>query len=318
MAQARQTEDRSALVKRLEEEARELRITDIKMLIEAGSGHPGGTLSAADMIAALYFDRMRIRPQEPHWPDRDRFVLSKGHCIPIVYAALARLGFFPEDELMTLRKFGSPLQGHPDRVRCPGIEAATGSLGQGLSMAVGMAIAAKIDGASWRVFCMMGDGESQAGQLWEAAMLAGKHALDNLIGILDFNQVQQSDKVVNILDIDPIGKKWEAFGWRVIEIDGHDMEQIIDALDRAEEPAGRPTVIVSHTIKGKGVSWMELNPDWHGNAPNEEQGQLALEELEGRISAEEGKRRFEELSGKKGGDSTQENVTPASQGGGES
>ena len=244
MAQARQAEDRPALVKRLKEEAQQLRITDIRMLVEAGSGHPGGTLSAADMIAALYLDRMRLRPEEPDWPDRDRFVLSKGHCVPIVYAALARAGFFPEDQLMTLRKFGSPLQGHPDRIRCPGIEAATGSLGQGLSMAVGMALAGKLDDAPWRVYCMIGDGESQSGQLWEAAMLAGKRGLDNLIGILDFNQVQQSDKVVNILDIDPVVKKWEAFGWHVIEIDGHDMERILDALDQSEEANGRPTMIV--------------------------------------------------------------------------
>jgi transketolase len=299
MAQATKAEDRSALVKRLEEEAQQLRITDIRMLVEAGSGHPGGTLSAADMIAALYLDRLRLRPEEPDWPDRDRFVLSKGHCVPIVYAALARVGFLSEDQLMTLRKFGSPLQGHPDRVRCPGIEAATGSLGQGLSMAVGMAVAGKLDGATWGVYCMVGDGESQAGQLWEAAMLAGKRGLDNLVGILDFNQVQQSDKVVNILDIDPVVKKWEAFGWRVLEIDGHDLEQILDALDEAEETRGRPTIIVSHTIKGKGVSWMELNADWHGKAPDEEQGRLAIEELEGRISPEEGKRRFEELKGAK-------------------
>jgi len=162
MARATRSEDRDAVIKRLEEEARQLRITDIRMLVEAGSGHPGGTLSAADMIAALYLDRLRIRPEEPDWADRDRFVLSKGHCVPIVYAALARAGFFPEQELMTLRKFGSPLQGHPDRVRCPGIEAATGSLGQGLSMAVGMAFAGHLDGASWRVYCMIGDGECQA------------------------------------------------------------------------------------------------------------------------------------------------------------
>jgi transketolase len=295
MARATQSEDREAVVKRLKEEAQQLRITDIRMLIEAGSGHPGGTLSAADMIAALYLDRLRIRPEEPDWPDRDRFVLSKGHCVPIVYAALARVGFFPEEELMTLRKLGSPLQGHPDRIRCPGIEAATGSLGQGLSMAVGMAVAGQLDGASWRVYCMIGDGECQAGQIWEAAMFAGKSGLTNLVGILDQNQVQQSDKVVNILDIDPVGKKWEAFGWRVIEIDGHDMEQIVDALDQAEQTEGRPTMIVSHTIKGKGVSWMELNADWHGKAPDEKQGELAIAELEGRISAEESKKRFEAL-----------------------
>src|SRR2546423_5190994 len=185
MSQAIEVEDRGALIKVLEEEARQLRIEDIKMLVTAGSGHPGGTLSSAEMIAALYLHKMRLRPEEPDWPDRDRFILSKGHCVPIVYAALARVGFFPEDQLMTLRKFGSPLQGHPDRIRCPGIEAATGSLGQGLSMAVGMAIAGKLDGSSWRVYCMLGDGESQAGQLWEAAMLGGRHGLSNLCVILD-------------------------------------------------------------------------------------------------------------------------------------
>jgi len=299
MEQAIKASSRQELIERLKDEAQKLRVTDIKMLVEAGSGHPGGTLSAADMIAALYLDRMRLRPEEPDWPDRDRFILSKGHCVPIVYAALARVGFFPEEQLMTLRKFGSPLQGHPDRIRCPGIEAATGSLGQGLSMAVGMAIAGKMEGAPWRVYCMLGDGESQAGQLWEAAMLGGKRGLDNLVGLLDFNQVQQSDKVVNILDIDPVAKKWEAFGWRVIEIDGHDMGQVVDALDQAEETQGRPTMIVSHTIKGKGVSWMELNADWHGKAPDEQQGELAIAELEGRISAEEGKKRFEQLKGGK-------------------
>jgi transketolase len=276
---------REALIDRLTEEAQRLRVTDIKMLTRAGSGHPGGTLSAADAIAALYFHKLRIRPEEPDWPARDRFVLSKGHCVPIVYAALARAGFFPESWLEDLRRFGSPLQGHPDRVRCPGIEASTGSLGQGLSIAVGMALAGRIDGASWRVFCMMGDGETQAGQLWEAAMLAGKERLDNLTGILDYNQVQQSDLVKNILDLEPLVAKWRAFNWHVREIDGHDMGQIVDALDEAELIHDRPALILSHTIKGKGVSFMELNPDWHGKAPNEEEAARAIAELEGRVPA---------------------------------
>ncbi|MDP9341705.1 MAG: transketolase [Actinomycetota bacterium] len=297
MEQRTTVEDRQALVDRLTEEARQLRITDIRMLIKAGSGHPGGTLSAADLIAALFLHKMGLRPQEPEWPDRDRFVLSKGHCVPIVYAALARLGYFPEDWLWTLRKLGSPLQGHPDRVRCPGIEAATGSLGQGLSMAVGMAMAGKLDGASWRVYCMLGDGESQAGQIWEAGMLAGKHGLTNLTAILDQNQVQQSDRVVNILDIDPVVAKWRAFGWHVREINGHDMEEILDALDETESIGGQPTMIVAHTIKGKGVSWMELNPDWHGKAPSEEEGEIAIAELEGTIDADESRKRFEALEG---------------------
>jgi transketolase len=273
--------DRDALIERLTGIARDLRITDLEMITEAGSGHPGGTLSAADMIAALYFSRLRLRPDEPAWPDRDRFVLSKGHCVPIVYAAMAKLGYFSEQDLSTLRDLGSPLQGHPDRRRLPGIEASTGSLGQGLSIAVGMAFAGKIDGASWRVYCMMGDGEVQAGQIWEAAMLAGRHGLSNLCGILDSNQVQQTGKVAERLDIAPVVDKWRAFNWHVREIDGHDMSQILDALDEAETVDDRPTAIVSHTVKGKGVSWMELDPAWHGKAPKPEELERALVEIRG-------------------------------------
>jgi transketolase len=275
------TAERQELIDRLRGIARDLRITDIEMITEAGSGHPGGTLSAADMVAALFFHKLRLRAQEPDWPDRDRFVLSKGHCIPIVYAAMAKLGYFPEEQLATLRDLGSPLQGHPDRTRLPGIESSTGSLGQGLSVAVGMAVAGKLDGSAWRVFCMMGDGEQQSGQIWEAAMFAGRHGLDNLCGILDYNQVQQTGKVAERLDIEPVVSKWRAFNWHVREIDGHDMAQIVDALDEAELVAGGPTLIVSHTIKGKGVSWMELDPAWHGKAPDPEKAQQALAELRG-------------------------------------
>jgi transketolase len=277
----RDTEERRELIDRLTGIARELRIIDIEMIAEAGSGHPGGTLSAADMIAGLYFYKLRLRPEEPGWPDRDRFVLSKGHCIPIVYAAMARRGFFDESQLKTLRKLGSPLQGHPDRTRLPGIEASTGSLGQGLSVAVGMALAGKLDEASWRVYCMTGDGEVQSGQIWEAAMFAPRHALDNLCVIMDANQVQQTARVKEILDEDPIVDKWRSFGWHVLEIDGHEMPQIVDALDEAETVRGRPTAIISRTVKGKGVSWMELDPGWHGKAPDPEQTQRALAELRG-------------------------------------
>jgi transketolase len=273
--------DRQAQIERLQGIARDLRITDLRMITEAGSGHPGGTLSAADLTAALFFHKLRLRPDEPEWPDRDRFVLSKGHCIPIVYAAMAKLGYFEERWLWTLRDLGSPLQGHPDRIRLPGIEASTGSLGQGLSVAVGMAVAGKLDDAGWRVYCMMGDGEQQAGQIWEAAMFAGRHALDNLTGILDYNQVQQTGKVAERLDIEPVVAKWRAFNWHVREIDGHDIGQILDALEEAELVAGRPTLIVAHTIKGKGVSWMELNPSWHGKAPDQEKAEEALGELRG-------------------------------------
>jgi transketolase len=275
--------DRQDLIKRLQGVARDLRITDLEMIIEAGSGHPGGTLSAADMVAALFFHKLRLRPQEPAWPDRDRFVLSKGHCIPIVYAAMAKLGYFDLKELMTLRHLGSALQGHPDRLRLPGIEASTGSLGQGLSVAVGMAVAGRLDGASWRVYCMMGDGEQQSGQIWEAAMFAGRHGLDNLTGILDYNQVQQTGKVAERLDIEPVVAKWRAFNWHVREIDGHDIGEILDALDEAELVGGRPTLIVAHTIKGKGVSWMELNPSWHGKAPEGEKAEQALAQLRGSV-----------------------------------
>lgn len=281
MERTTSTADREALIERLDEAARDLRISDIEMLTEAGSGHPGGTLSAAEMVAALFFHKLRLRPGEPDWPDRDRFILSKGHCIPIVYAAMAKLGFFEEKELMTLRKLGTRLQGHPDRTRLPGIEASTGSLGQGLSVAVGMALAGKLDGAGWRVYCMLGDGETQAGQVWEAAMFAPRHGLDNLCAILDHNQVQQTGKVAETLDIEPIVAKWRAFEWHVREIDGHDTAQILDALDEAEMVSGRPTMIVSHTIKGKGVSWMELDPGWHGKTPDEEQAVRALAELRG-------------------------------------
>lgn len=280
----RDTDERRELIDRLTGIARELRIADLEMIIEAGSGHPGGTLSAADMISALYFYKLRLRPEEPEWTDRDRFVLSKGHCIPIVYSAMGKLGFFDGSLLKTLRKLGSPLQGHPDRSRLPGIEASTGSLGQGLSVAVGMALAGKLDGAPWRVYCMTGDGEVQAGQIWEAAMFAPRHGLDNLCVIMDANQVQQTAKVVDILDEEPITGKWRSFNWHVLEIDGHDMAQIVDALDQAETITGRPTAIISRTVKGKGVSWMELNPEWHGKAPEGEQAEQALAELRGGAS----------------------------------
>jgi transketolase len=273
--------DREALIDRLVDVARGLRVTDIEMLTEAGSGHPGGTLSAADVIAALFFHKLRLKPDEPDWPDRDRFILSKGHCIPIVYAAMAKLGFFEEKLLMTLRKLGSPLQGHPDRSRLPGIEASTGSLGQGLSVAVGMAIAGKLDGADWRVYCMLGDGEVQGGPVWEASMLAGVRGLENLCAILDANQVQQTGKVAERVPIEPVVAKWRAFNWHVREIDGHDMAEIVDALDEAEMVSDRPTMIVARTVKGKGVSWMELDSGWHGKAPDAEQAKKAIAELRG-------------------------------------
>lgn len=272
---------RTADIDRLETLTKELRITDMEMLIEAGSGHPGGTLSIAEMISVLFFHVLRLKPNEPAWPDRDRFILSKGHCIPIVYAAMAKLGFFPEEELMTLRKMGSRLQGHPDRRMLPGIEASTGSLGQGLSVAVGMAVAGKLDRADWRVYCLMGDGEQQSGHIWEAAMLAPALGLDNLCAILDQNQVQQTGKVSERLPIEPIAEKWDAFGWNVLEIDGHSVAEVAAAFDAARAATDGPTIVISHTVKGKGVSFMELSSSWHGKAPSGEDAERALAELRG-------------------------------------
>jgi transketolase len=274
---------RPASVDGLKDISRDLRVDIIQMLVEAGSGHPGGSLSAIDALACLYFGGiLRYRPDEPHWPDRDRFVLSKGHCSPAMYVTLARAGFFPHDWLKTFRKFESRLQGHVDRLRVPGVEASTGSLGQGLSIAIGMAITAKLDKAPWRVYAMLGDGESQAGQVWEATMSAPKFALDNLCAIVDNNQVQQTGKVEDVMPLSPLADKFRAFNWHAIEIDGHDHAQVLDALREAQATKEKPTAIVSHTIKGKGVSWMELNPDWHGKAPNAEQGERAIAEILGR------------------------------------
>jgi transketolase len=271
--------EEQALVSRLKEQARQIRRDIIIMLAEAGSGHPGGSLSAADILACLYFQVMRHDPARPDWLERDRFVLSKGHACPVLYAALAESGYFPKEQLMTLRKIGSPLQGHPDMRKVPGVEMTTGSLGQGLATAVGMALAAKLDGSRRRIFAMIGDGESQEGEIWEAAMAAAHYKLDNLTAILDFNGLQIDGPNVEIMDIQPAPDKWKAFGWNVIEIDGHDIPQILDALSPQRTAAGKPTMIVAHTIKGKGVSFMEGVVDFHGKAPNKEQAEKALAEL---------------------------------------
>ena len=267
----------------LKELSKELRVDIIQMLVEAGSGHPGGSLSAIDALAALYFGGiLKYRADDPHWADRDRFVLSKGHCSPAMYTTLARAGYFPKDWLKTFRKFESRLQGHVDRMRVPGVEASSGSLGQGLSIAVGFAITAKLDKAPWRTYCMLGDGESQAGQVWEATMSAPKFELDNLCAIVDNNQVQQTGKVEDVMPLTPLSDKFKAFNWHAIDIDGHDHAQLLEAFKEAQATKGKPTAIVSHTIKGKGVSWMELNPDWHGKAPNAEQAEKAIAEILGK------------------------------------
>ena len=263
--------------------AQELRVDVIRMLVEAGSGHPGGSLSAADIVTALFFHKMRYRPRDPFWVDRDRFVLSKGHCCPILYAALAKAGYFAKEELSTFRKIGSRLQGHPypgpPGARLPGVEAGTGSLGQGLSIAVGMALAARLAKKPHRVYALLGDGECQAGQVWEAAMLAPKYHLDNLCAIVDENKIQNDEFVEKTLSLQPFRAKWEAFGWRAIEANGHDITDILRALDEAEGVKGRPTVIIADTVKGKGVSFMENNPEWHGKAPTRDEGERAVQEI---------------------------------------
>ncbi len=274
-------------IKELEEIARRIRVHIVKSTHEAGSGHPGGSLSATDILTALYFEVMDHKPDEPDWPKRDRFVLSKGHAAPALYGALAESGYFPVEELMTLRKLGSRLQGHPSVKLTPGVDASTGSLGQGVSIAAGMALAAKLDRASYRVFAICGDGEIQSGQIWEAAMFASHNKLDNLIVFLDRNKLQIDGSTEEVMSIEPIVSKWNAFGWHVLEINGHDMEEIVDAVNRAEEVHGEPTIIVSHTIKGKGVPFMEGSLAFHGKAANDEQLETALKALGEKNGGEE-------------------------------
>lgn len=262
--------------------ANRLRADVIEMTSAAGSGHPGGSLSSADLMAVLYFGGvMRHDPKDPDWADRDRFVLSKGHVAPILYAALAESGYFPREDLLTLRRLGSKLQGHPVRGKVPGVEMSTGSLGQGLSMACGIALAGKMDARDYRVFCLLGDGELQEGQNWEAAMFARQYSLSNLIAFVDRNRLQITGNTEDAVGLDPLPEKWQAFGWNVIVIDGHDIPMIIEAVEKAEEPSQRPTVIIMNTIKGKGVSFMENNASFHGKAANAEETEIALRELRG-------------------------------------
>lgn len=266
----------------LTEKARELRINTIDMIYEAQSGHPGGALSAADLVAALYFSEMNVNPENPRWEDRDRFVLSKGHVCPIQYAALAMRGFFPWNEMLTLRKEGSILQGHPDMKKCPGIDISTGSLGQGLSCGVGMAIAGKRDGKDYRVFTLLGDGECQEGQIWEAAETAAKYGLDNLIVFVDNNNLQCDGCCDDIMPNGDLEAKFKAFGFDTKRINGHDMQQIIDTLaEIRDNKTGKPFCVVMNTVKGKGVSYMENVAGWHGMAPNDEQYKQAIVDLKG-------------------------------------
>ena len=258
---------------------KKMRAHIVEMLAAAGSGHPGGSLSATDIIATLYFKHMRVDPGNPSWEDRDRFVLGKGHAAPALYAALAMRGFFPEEELITLRKIGSRLQGHPCRKETPGVDMSTGSLGQGLSMANGMALAGRLDGRDYYVYCIMGDGELQEGQVWEAAMSAAHYKLDHLIAFVDHNGLQIDGPNSKVMNVEPIDEKFRAFGWNVMRIDGHDLEAIDAAIVEAKKSEGKPTVIVCETVKGKGVSFMENEVDWHGVAPTPEQAEAAVAEM---------------------------------------
>ncbi len=253
-------------------------------IYNAASGHPGGSLSIADILSVLYFEKMNIDPQNPKMADRDRFVLSKGHCAPILYGVLAERGFFPTELCSTLRKADSILQGHPDMKGVPGVDMSTGSLGQGISAANGMALSAKLDNKDFKVYAILGDGEIEEGQVWEAAMFAAHYKLDNLVAFLDFNGLQIDGDIREVMNSTPIDKKFEAFNWNVITIDGHDYEQIRNAIDEAHKVEGKPTIIISKCIKGKGVSFMENQAGWHGVAPNKEQFEQAIAELDAAIA----------------------------------
>ena len=272
-------ESKKELIEKLKKTANELRKDILRMTTEAGSGHPTTSFSAIDILACLYFHEMKFDPKKPIWPDRDRFLMSKGHGVPAQYACLAHARFFPKEELMTLRKINSRLQGHPDRVKTPGIEISGGSLGQGLSVGNGMALAARLDKKNYRVYVLLGDGEMQEGQVWEAAMSAANFKLDNVCAILDKNGLQNDEWVEKEKSIEPLAEKWKAFGWNVIEIDGHDFEQILGALAVARETKGKPTIIIAKTVKGKGVSFIENRPGMHGVAVKKEDLGRALKEL---------------------------------------
>jgi len=261
--------------------ARRVRAHVIRMLAAAGSGHPGGSLSCVDIVCALFFGVLRHDPQNPSWPERDRFILSKGHAAPLLYAVLAECGYLPVEELLTLRKLGSRLQGHTFAGSPPGVEMSSGSLGQGLSYSVGQCLAGRLDGRNYYVYCLLGDGDCEEGQTWEAAMAAAHYELDHLVAIVDRNGLQNDGPVVEIMRQDPLDEKFRSFGWHVLEVDGHDLEQIIEALEAAKKVRGQPTVIIAKTVKGKGVSFMENNNRFHGRAPSPEETERALAELEG-------------------------------------
>jgi len=263
----------------LTERAKKIRQHIIKMTNAAGSGHPGGSLSAVEILVCLYFRILKHNPKDPHWPERDRFILSKGHAAPALYAVLAESGYLPVEELMTLRKLGCRLQGHPSMTVTPGVEMSTGSLGHGLAVANGMALAAKLDRRQNRIYVLCGDGEMDVGEIWESAMLASHYKLDNVTMYLDRNMLQLDGPTEKIMSIEPLADKWKAFGWHVQEIDGHNMREIMMATEQAKNTHGKPSVIICHTVKGKGVSFMEGTVHFHGKAPNKEECSKALEEI---------------------------------------
>lgn len=265
----------------LKEIARKIRVDIIEMLEASQSGHPGGSLSAVEILTALYFKEMNIDPANPKWEDRDRFVLSKGHGTPVLYGTLAERGFFPKEELKNFRKLGSMLQGHPDMKEIPGVDMTTGSLGQGLAAANGMALAGKLNNKDYRVYAVIGDGECQEGLIWEAAMLSAHYKLDNITVFLDYNGLQIDGPNKEIMNIDPIDEKFKAFGWNVLTIDGHSIDEIIKSIGEAKGTKDKPTIIIAKTFKGKGISFMENQVGWHGKAPSAEEAQKALEELGG-------------------------------------
>ena len=266
-------------IKQLQQIANHIRIQAIKQVYKAQSGHPGGSLSIADILAVLYFNQMNIHEKEPNNPLRDRFILSKGHCSPALYAVLAERGFLDKKELETFRTIEGKLQGHPDMIKVPGVDMTTGSLGQGLSVANGMALNSKLNHDGYRVYCLLGDGEIEEGQVWEAAMTANKYHLDNLCVIIDNNQLQIDGTIQEVKGLENIEGKWNSFGFHTIVINGHDIQQIIDAFETAKMTKGKPTAIIAKTVKGKGVSFMENNVAWHGNAPNDEEYHIAMKEL---------------------------------------
>ena len=259
--------------------ARRVRRHIIEMVTEAGSGHPGGSLSAVEILCALYFRLLRHDPKRPDWPERDRFILSKGHATPVYYSVLAEAGYFPVEELLTFRKLDSRLQGHSKIGTAPGVEMSAGSLGQGLSYSIGQCLAGRLDGKDYRVYCLLGDGECQEGQTWEALMCAPFYKLDNLVAVIDRNGVQNDWYVKETMELEPLDAKLRAFGWHVIVVDGHSFEQLIAAYEEAKTVKGKPTAIIARTVKGKGVSFMENNPDYHGMAPTKELAQQAYAEI---------------------------------------